>query len=344
MADLYAFIPREAISKFLLYCVDCQRKNALDPNSCSGSRSSVASGIANNNGRQKASKNISASNATNISTTNKNISPLNNISQQQSKKPYPQNLSTISNSSPVPSFNKTLTNLLSGSPQLINGNTQSEMANNAAIGSIGNLPGINPPNPPQNITATTSTTAAQAAALSQAVAAMQTLAAGGVQHPLRPFQSPLIQARLAAGAASFVANNQLNGTNSLLVSKDEFSNEFVKVVEFIKLTVKYEEFITSSFLFQQISRAQAAAAAAAAKAAFVAVQQQHLSNGGLGPAYNPDISLFREANSLLAANGAVDNIESSSAVMDGNDAIPVEHNTGQNVLSVTNLTSPTFLT
>ena len=33
VADQYAFIPREAISKFLLYCVDCQRKNAgLDPN------------------------------------------------------------------------------------------------------------------------------------------------------------------------------------------------------------------------------------------------------------------------------------------------------------------------
>ena len=94
------------------------------------------------------------------------------------------------------------------------------MSNNAGIspiGSIGNLPGINPPNAPQNIPASTNTTAAQAAALSQAVAAMQTLAAGGVQHPLRPFQSPLIQARLAAGAASFVANNQLNGTNSLLV-------------------------------------------------------------------------------------------------------------------------------
>ena len=28
VADQYAFIPREAISKFLLYCVDCQRKNA----------------------------------------------------------------------------------------------------------------------------------------------------------------------------------------------------------------------------------------------------------------------------------------------------------------------------
>ena len=71
--------------------------------------------------------------------------------------------------------------------------------------------------PPQTVSVTTTTTAAQAAALSQAVAAMQSLAAGGVQHPLRSLQSPLIQARLAAGAASFVANNQLNSTNSLLV-------------------------------------------------------------------------------------------------------------------------------
>ena len=30
MADHYAFIPREAISKFLLYCIDCQRKNSLE--------------------------------------------------------------------------------------------------------------------------------------------------------------------------------------------------------------------------------------------------------------------------------------------------------------------------
>ena len=56
-------------------------------------------------------------------------------------------------------------------------------------------------------------------------------------------------------------------------------------------------------LLQQISRAQAAAAAAAAKAAFVAVQQQHLGSGGLGQAYSPDIPLFRDANTLLAAAG-----------------------------------------
>merc|ERR1711953_1257281 len=30
VADQYAFIPREAISKFLLYCIDCQRKNSLE--------------------------------------------------------------------------------------------------------------------------------------------------------------------------------------------------------------------------------------------------------------------------------------------------------------------------
>jgi len=96
------------------------------------------------------------------------------------------------------------------------------MSNNASIppiGGIGNLPGINQPSSQTTpIMATTSTTAAQAVALSQAVAAMQSLAAGGVQHPLRSLQSPLIQARLAAGAASFVANNPLNNTNSLLVS------------------------------------------------------------------------------------------------------------------------------
>ena len=96
------------------------------------------------------------------------------------------------------------------------------MSNSSApispLGVIGNLPGINQPSSqPSSVIPTTSTTAAQAAALSQAVAAMQSLAAGGVQHPLRSLQSPLIQARLAAGAANFVANNQLNNTNSLLV-------------------------------------------------------------------------------------------------------------------------------
>ena len=30
VADQYAFIPREAISKFLLFCIDCQRKNSID--------------------------------------------------------------------------------------------------------------------------------------------------------------------------------------------------------------------------------------------------------------------------------------------------------------------------
>ena len=29
VADQYAFIPREAISKFLLFCIDCQRKNSM---------------------------------------------------------------------------------------------------------------------------------------------------------------------------------------------------------------------------------------------------------------------------------------------------------------------------
>ncbi|XP_059089878.1 nucleolar protein 4-like [Tigriopus californicus] len=30
VADQYAFIPREAISKFLLFCIDCQRKNSME--------------------------------------------------------------------------------------------------------------------------------------------------------------------------------------------------------------------------------------------------------------------------------------------------------------------------
>ena len=52
------------------------------------------------------------------------------------------------------------------------------------------------------------------------------------------------------------------------------------------------------------------------------------------------MSLFREANSLLAASGAVDNLDTTSAVMTGNDSTSGEHNTGSNLLSVTNLTSP----
>ena len=65
-----------------------------------------------------------------------------------------------------------------------------------------------------------------------------------------------------------------------------------------------------------------------------------MTNGGIGPAYNPDISLFREANSLLAATGGLDNMDSVSTAMAGNDASCSEHNTGPNLLSVSNLTSP----
>ena len=111
---------------------------------------------------------------------------------------------------------------MSNSSSLINGNTHLELPKSASIssiGGIGNLPAINQPSSqPNSGIATTTTTAAQAAALSQAVAAMQSLAAGGVQHPLTSLQSPLIQARLAAGAANFAANNPLNNTTSLLVS------------------------------------------------------------------------------------------------------------------------------
>ena len=222
---MYAFIPREAISKFLLYCVDCQRKNALDPNSTSTSRSNGSNGSNNGNGRTKTSKLQNISTGTNISQGNKIISSStsnNNISISNKKPVYPPNLSIIPNPAPTP-FNNTLSNLLTNTPQLINGNSQLEMSNGNAsvspIGGIGNLPGINQPSPPSApVLPTPSTTAAQAVALSQAVAAMQSLAAGGVQHPLRSLQSPLIQARLAAGAANFVANNPLNSTNSLLVS------------------------------------------------------------------------------------------------------------------------------
>ena len=65
-----------------------------------------------------------------------------------------------------------------------------------------------------------------------------------------------------------------------------------------------------------------------------------MTNGGIGPAYNPDISLFREANSLLAATGGLDNMDSASTAMTGNDVSCGEHNTGPNLLSVSNLTSP----
>lgn len=41
MADQYAFIPREAISKFLLYCIDCQRKNSLEAGGGAANASTV---------------------------------------------------------------------------------------------------------------------------------------------------------------------------------------------------------------------------------------------------------------------------------------------------------------
>ena len=146
---MYAFIPREAISKFLLYCVDCQRKNALDPNSSSTSRSNGSNGSNNGNGRTKTSKLQNISTGTNISQGNKIISSSNsnnNISISNKKPVYPPNLSIIPNPAPTP-FNNTLSNLLTNTPQLINGNSQLEMSNGNAsvspIGGIGNLPGIN---------------------------------------------------------------------------------------------------------------------------------------------------------------------------------------------------------
>ena len=94
------------------------------------------------------------------------------------------------------------------------------MLDNNPISPIGNVhsPGI-----VQNPTPTISSesTAAQAVALSQAVAAMQSFAAGGVvQHPLhRSLSLPLVQARLAAGAGNLVAQNSpLNISPSMLVS------------------------------------------------------------------------------------------------------------------------------
>ena len=86
---------------------------------------------------------------------------------------------------------------------------------------------------------------------------------------------------------------------------------------------------------QQISRAQAAAAAAAAKAAFVAVQQQHLNNGGMGPTYNTDNPLFREANSILAAAGVTNNMDHVSTLITNNATVN-EGNTVTNLLAVNN--------
>ena len=46
VADQYAFIPREAISKFLLFCIDCQRKNSM-----SDHRGGGGGGGSNGNGK-----------------------------------------------------------------------------------------------------------------------------------------------------------------------------------------------------------------------------------------------------------------------------------------------------
>ena len=45
VADQYAFIPREAISKFLLFCIDCQRKNSIDHRGGNNSNNSRANNI-----------------------------------------------------------------------------------------------------------------------------------------------------------------------------------------------------------------------------------------------------------------------------------------------------------
>ena len=74
MADHYAFIPREAISKFLLYCIDCQRKNSLEAgrggNKSHGGAKSGGNKNSNNNNNNNININHSKSNSCDAESEN----------------------------------------------------------------------------------------------------------------------------------------------------------------------------------------------------------------------------------------------------------------------------------
>ena len=94
------------------------------------------------------------------------------------------------------------------------------------------------------------------------------------------------------------------------------------------------KFIQIPFVLKHISRAQAAAAAA--KAAFVAVQQQHLNHGGIGPIYDPEIPLYREANTLLAAAGVTNSVGPIPTAVT-NNSIATDYNADVNLMTGANI-------
>ena len=60
VADQYAFIPREAISKFLLFCIDCQRKNSIDHRGGGGGNNSKSGGGGGGSGSVASDRSSSA--------------------------------------------------------------------------------------------------------------------------------------------------------------------------------------------------------------------------------------------------------------------------------------------
>ena len=165
VADQYAFIPREAISKFLLFCIDCQRKNSMENRRAT-----------NGNGGIKAGKDCRAED---------NGSPLN--SSLGGDTPTPNDYRPLS---PPPSL---VIDHFRHSPISLNGTngTQAGMqhvlttaAVAGGVASLTSTPHLSPPTTPKSASPASSSAALSvtaAAAFTQAMAAMQ-------NHPLRSLQ------------------------------------------------------------------------------------------------------------------------------------------------------------
>ena len=201
VADQYAFIPREAISKFLLFCIDCQRKNSMENRRAT-----------NGNGGIKAGKDCRAED---------NGSPLN--SSLGGDTPTPNDYRPLS---PPPSL---VIDHFRHSPISLNGTngTQAGMqhvlttaAVAGGVASLTSTPHLSPPTTPKSASPASSSAALSvtaAAAFTQAMAAMQ-------NHPLRSLQ--MRNTLLAANPQSnpFLATQALlpaGGNNAYLAAANQ---------------------------------------------------------------------------------------------------------------------------
>ncbi len=187
VADQYAFIPREAISKFLLFCIDCQRKNSIENR-----------GGNHGNGSTKSNRSESPIDVVTTPTSDQGKEAAGKSNGDGGSVSSSEYLGALS---PAPSL---VDQLRRASPFSSNGAAVNAAAAAAAI--TGNL---SPPTTPITITPGPATTTATlnptaAAALSQAMVAMQQSNA----------LTRSIQMRNSLLTAAATANNQVATTDA----------------------------------------------------------------------------------------------------------------------------------